>query len=61
MATNVREEALRLIESLPEGASWEDLKQLISDREAIEAGIRDIEAGRVVTLEAARNEFGISE
>lgn len=61
MATNVRAEALLLIEKLPENASWEDLKQLISDREAIESGIRDVEAGRVVTIEAARNEFGIPE
>lgn len=61
MSTNVRDEAKRLIERLPDDASWEDLMQLICDREAIEAGIRDCDAGRVVSMEDVRREFGISE
>ena len=61
MRTNVRDEAKRLIERLPESATWEDLMQLICDREAIEAGIADCDAGRVVELDAIRDEFGIPE
>lgn len=61
MTTNVREEAKRLMDRLPDNASWEDVMQLILDQEAIEAGIRDCEAGRIASMEEIREEFGISE
>jgi len=59
MITNVRDEARRLIELLPENATWDDLVELICDREAIEAGIRDCEAGRVVSMDDIKREFGL--
>lgn len=61
MVSDVREVAKRLIDSLPDNASWEDVMQLVLDRAAIEAGVRDCEEGRVVSLEELGKEFGISE
>lgn len=61
MVANVREEAKRLIESLPDDVSWKDLMQLMLDRAAIEAGIQDCNKGRVISLEEFRKGFEISE
>ena len=49
--TDVKREALRLIEQLPEHASWDDLMYEIYVRQAIELGLADAEAGRVVSHE----------
>ena len=44
--TNIKQEAHRLIEQLPETATWDDLMYEIYVRQAIEAGLADSEAGR---------------
>ena len=54
---NVKEEAHRLIEKLPDGATWDDLMHEIYVRQAIEAGLADMEAGRVKDVEQVRVEF----
>ena len=38
---DVKKEAHRLIESLPESATWDDLTYTIYVRQAIEAGLED--------------------
>lgn len=59
MATaTVKEEARRLVESLPDDATWEDLQYQIYFRQAVEAGLKDSEEGRVVPLDEARRRFG---
>ncbi|MEK6286338.1 MAG: hypothetical protein AABO57_11405 [Acidobacteriota bacterium] len=40
--THIKEEALKLIESLPDDATWEDLTRLMLERHLIEEGIADI-------------------
>jgi hypothetical protein len=55
----VKEEARRLIDRLPEDASWEDLQYQIYVRQAIEAGLKDSEEGRSVPLAEARRRFGL--
>jgi hypothetical protein len=40
----IREEAMRLIERLPEDMTWEDLMYEIYVRQSIEAGLADSEA-----------------
>lgn len=57
--STVKEEARKLVEGLPEDATWEDLIYQIYVREAIEQGLRDAEAGRTVGTEALRAEFGL--
>ncbi len=58
---SVKEEAKRLIETLPEDSTWEDLMHRIYVRQAIEAGLKDSEAGRVVEVEEVRSRFNLPE
>lgn len=60
-APNVKEEARRLLENLPEDITWDDLMYRIYVRQAIEAGLADSDADRVVDIEDIRNEFGLVE
>ncbi|MEH1950409.1 MAG: hypothetical protein V7K77_26140 [Nostoc sp.] len=56
---NIKEEARRLIDKLPENLTWDDLMYEIYVRQAIEAGLSDSEAGRVVSVEVVRAKFGL--
>jgi len=56
---DVKEEAKRLIESLPETVSWDDLMHEIYVRQSIEAGLADSEAGRVIDVAEVRAKFGL--
>lgn len=56
---NVKEEAKRLIESLPENMSWDDLMHEIYVRQSIEAGLADSAARRVVDVAEVRTKFGL--
>ena len=56
---NVKEEAKRLLEKLPEGITWDDLMHEIYVRQAIEAGLVDSEAGRVINVDDVRARFGL--
>lgn len=58
--TNVKTEARRLIEGLPEDATWEDLMYQIYVRQAIESGLEDSDAGRTIDLTEVRAKFGLS-
>jgi hypothetical protein len=49
----VKNEAKRLVEELPEDATW-------VVRQAVEAGLRDSDAGRAVSVEEVRVRFGLS-
>jgi hypothetical protein len=54
----VKEEARRLVERLPEGATWDDLMYQIYVRQIIEAGLEDSRAGRTLDLKDVRAKFG---
>jgi predicted transcriptional regulator len=58
-AANLKEEARRLIERLPEDATWDDLMHEIYVRQAIEAGLEDSRAGRVSNIEDVRARLGL--
>jgi len=58
---NVKEEARRLVENLPEDVTWDDLMYRIYVRQAIEAGLADRDANRVVEAEVVRKSFGLPE
>lgn len=60
-STTLKEEAHRLVDQLPENATWEDLVYRIYVRQSIEAGIRDAEAGRVESVAEVRRSFGLPE
>ena len=59
--THIKEEALRLIESLPDDATWEDLTRLMLEQQLIEEGIADLESGRVWTSDEIREKLGMSQ
>ena len=57
---NVKAEAKRLIEKLPEDMTWDDLMHEIYVRQSIEAGLADSKAGRVTDVTEVRARFGLS-
>ena len=57
--TNVKAEAQKLIERMPDNSTWDDLMQEIYARQAIEAGLADSQAGRTTSVENIRAEFGL--
>ncbi len=58
---SVKQEAQRLVESLPDEATWEDLMYRIYVRQAIEAGLQDSRTGRTIDVEEVRAKFGLSQ
>jgi len=58
--TNIKQEAQRLVEQLPESATWDDLMYEIYVRQAIEAGVADSEAGRTLDVKEVRTKFELA-
>jgi len=58
--SSIKDAALRLVEQLPEDATWEDLQYEIYFRQAVEAGLKDSREGRTVSLDEARRRLGLS-
>ncbi len=62
MATpNIKEEAHRLIEELPEDATWKDVEYAMHVRQQIEQGLRDAEQGRTMTTDELRQRLGLED
>jgi hypothetical protein len=61
MSTTVKDEARRLVDDLPDDATWDDLMQRIYVRQAIESGLEDSEAGRTRDVKTLRETFGLSQ
>lgn len=63
MATkaNVREEAKRLMEELPDDATWDDAMYKLYVRQSIEQGLKDSRAGRTVDVKEVRRAFGLEK
>ncbi len=55
-----KQEAHRLVEGLPDNATWDDLMYEIYVRKAIEAGLADSDAGRTLDVQEVRARFGLS-
>ena len=55
----IKEEAHRLLDTLPEDSTWDDLMERIYVRQAVEAGLRDSDAGRTTPVEEVRKRFGL--
>ena len=55
----VRDEAMELLKGLSDQATWDDLMYKIYVRQAVEAGIRDSDAGRTVDVKEVRTRFGL--
>jgi hypothetical protein len=58
---NIRVEAQNLLKDIPEDATWDDLMYKIYVRQAIEAGIKDSDAGRTIDVKEVRARFGLEK
>jgi len=59
--TNIKAEAQKLIEKLPDDSTWDDLMREIYVRQAIESGLADSQAGRTTDVEQVRVKFGLAK
>ena len=59
MSTNIKEEARRLIDRLPEDITWDDLMHEIYVRQSVEEGLADSEASKIVDVAEVRSKFGL--
>jgi len=57
---DVKADAHRIIDDLPEDATWDDVMYRIYVRQSIEAGIKDADNNNVVDVEEVRRRFGLS-
>jgi hypothetical protein len=58
-STPIKEEARRLVDELPENATWSDFARLVIERQRVEEGITDLDAGVTWTSDEIRNKLGI--
>lgn len=58
---SIKQEAYRLLDKLPESATWEDLMYRIYVRQAIEEGIKDSDTGKTLDVKEVRERFGLKE
>ena len=59
--SGIKREAQRLVERLPENASWDDLMYEVYVRQAVERGIADADASRVVSHDEAMSRLGLKK
>ena len=57
MTSKIKVEAAKLIEELPDEATWDDLMYRIYVRQKIEKGLQDADEGRVVSQEEVERLF----
>jgi predicted transcriptional regulator len=50
-------EAIQLIQSLPDDCSWDDIRYRLYVRDAVERGLADVAAGRVVSQDEAQRQI----
>jgi predicted transcriptional regulator len=60
-SVGIKSEAQRLVDQLPEQASWDDLMYEIYVRQGVDRGIADADAGRVVSHDEAERRLGLKK
>jgi predicted transcriptional regulator len=58
---NIKQEAHKLIDRLPENSTWDDLMYQIYVRQTVEAGLEDSKAGNVISVQEVRKKFALPE
>ena len=62
MATpTVRDEARKLVDQLPDDATWDDLLYQVYVRQSIDAGLDDVRNGRTVSSDEVRRRLGLPQ
>ncbi|HEY5475561.1 MAG TPA: hypothetical protein VIK11_02495 [Tepidiformaceae bacterium] len=59
MASGIKDDARKLVESLPEESTWDDLMRAIYERLMVEKGVADFDAGRTISNDEVRRRFGL--
>ena len=57
--THIKEEARQLVDGLPEDATWTDFARLVIERQRVEEGIADLDAGITWTSDQIRETLRI--
>ena len=57
---SIKVQAHQLVDNLPDSATWEDVMYRIYVRQAIDAGIKDSDEGRITAVKEVRKRFGLS-
>jgi len=57
---DIKQEAQRLVENLPEDATWDDLMREIYVRQTIEVGLKDSDEGRTLDVNEVRAKFELT-
>ena len=57
--TSIRDEAHRIVDQLPDDATWDDLLYQIYVRQSVEAGLEDCRADRLVPLDELKRRLGL--
>lgn len=57
----IKEEAHKIIDRMPAGATWDDLMHEIYVREVIELGLADSKAGHTKDVKEIRVKYGLPE
>jgi hypothetical protein len=57
--TPIKAEARRLLDALPDDATWGDLARLVLERQRVEEGLADLDAGIRWTSDEIRDKLGI--
>jgi len=58
---DIKENAHKLIDSLPPSATWDDVMYRIFVRQSIESGLKDVEQGNITGVKELRRKFGLPE
>jgi hypothetical protein len=58
---SIKEEAGRLVQQLPDDATWDDLLYEIYVRQTVEAGLKDCREGRTVPASEVRRRLGLPQ
>ena len=56
-----KQEAKRLVDMMPDNATWDDLTHEIYVREVIEQGLADSKAGKTADVTEVRAKYGLPE
>ena len=57
----IKQEAYKILDQLPDKATWDDLMHQIYVRQTIEAGIKDSDEGRTMDVKDVRKKFGLKK
>ena len=55
--SNIKTEAQKLIDRLPDNFTWDDLMYEIYVRQVVEAGLADSQAGRLISVQKVRAKY----